>query len=121
MTGRLILPAATADIASINIPHGTAPTTPTDGDIWTTTKSIMARINGNTRTFYHNGNASTAALTTVSQVDAEAGTSTTVRAWTAKRVRQAIDARAWTNETLVVGTVEPSPITGKTILWIDTN
>lgn len=121
MSGKLNFVASTTNDASINIPHGTAPTTPTDGDIWTTTTSIMARINGNTRTFYHNGNASTAALTTVSQGDAEAGTSTTVRAWTAQRVRQAIDARAWTNETLVIGTVEPSPITGKTILWIDMN
>lgn len=42
-----------------------------------------------------------AILSTVSQVDAEAGTSTTGRIWTAQRVAQAIDARALTgNESI---------------------
>jgi hypothetical protein len=41
--------AATATgYASINIPHGTAPTTPGDGDVWTTTAGIYVRINGGT-------------------------------------------------------------------------
>lgn len=41
-----IAPAATTSITSIRIPHGTAPTSPTNGDIWTTTQGIYARING---------------------------------------------------------------------------
>jgi len=119
MTGKLTLPIAITSSASMNIPHGTTPTTLVNGDIWTTTASILARINGTTRTFYHNGNAATAALSTVSQSEAEAGTATTTRAWTAQRVRQAIDARAWTNETLLWGGTEPDPVVGKTIIWVD--
>jgi len=32
--------------ASINIPHGAVPSTPLDGDVWTTTAGYFARING---------------------------------------------------------------------------
>lgn len=42
----IIAPAATTSIPSIRIPHGTAPSSPTNGDIWTTTTSFMARLNG---------------------------------------------------------------------------
>jgi hypothetical protein len=89
MTGKLTLPAGTTGSASLNIPHGAAPTTPVNGDLWTTTTSLIGRINGTTRTFYHNGN-----LATVSQAEAEAGTATSTRAWTAQRVNQAIQALA---------------------------
>src|SRR5512134_1217721 len=34
--------------ASINLPHGTTPTSIEDGDIWTTTAGLFARINGST-------------------------------------------------------------------------
>lgn len=34
--------------ASINIPHGTAPTSPNNGDCWTTTAGLYCRINGAT-------------------------------------------------------------------------
>lgn len=33
---------------SINIPHGTAPSTPANGDIWTTTAGLFVRANGTT-------------------------------------------------------------------------
>ncbi len=45
-TGR----ASTTASAGFNIPHGTAPTTPTNGDIWTTTTGLFAQINGVTQT-----------------------------------------------------------------------
>ena len=48
-TGKVVLPAATTSIASLNAPHGTAPTTPVNGDIWTTTAALFARINGATQ------------------------------------------------------------------------
>ena len=32
--------------ASINIPHGAVPSTPVNGDVWTTTAGFFARING---------------------------------------------------------------------------
>ena len=43
------IPSVTAS-AGFNIPHGVAPTTPVNGDIWTTTTSIQWRANGATRT-----------------------------------------------------------------------
>jgi hypothetical protein len=44
----LQLQAPTTANASINLPHGTAPTSPTDGDLWTTTSGLYGRINGST-------------------------------------------------------------------------
>lgn len=44
-TSRLILPASTASVAPLRIPHGTATSSLTNGDIWTTTTGIYAYIN----------------------------------------------------------------------------
>lgn len=41
-----IFPAATTSIPSIRLPHGTAPTSPVNGDMWTTTAGLFVRING---------------------------------------------------------------------------
>lgn len=84
---KFYLPASVAGAASLNLPAGAAPTTPADGDIWATTAALVARINGATRTLWDDGN-----LATVAQAEAEAGTATTPRAWTAQRVAQAIAA-----------------------------
>jgi hypothetical protein len=40
--------AATTAGASINLPHGTAPTSPVNGDVWTTTAGTFVRVNGTT-------------------------------------------------------------------------
>lgn len=48
MTGTLVLPAATTSIPSIRLPHGSDPTSPTNGDIWTTSTGMYVRINGST-------------------------------------------------------------------------
>jgi hypothetical protein len=45
----LLTVASTSGSAGLSIPHGTAPTTPTNGDIWTTTAGLYVRINGVTR------------------------------------------------------------------------
>lgn len=50
MTGKLTLPASTTSAASANIPHGTAPTSPSNGDVWSTTAGLFVRINGSTKT-----------------------------------------------------------------------
>lgn len=42
---------STTGAASINIPHGATPTAPANGDIWTTTAGLFARINGATIQF----------------------------------------------------------------------
>ncbi len=41
------IPSVTAS-AGFNVPHGAAPTTPVNGDIWTTTAGLFYRINGAT-------------------------------------------------------------------------
>ena len=49
--GPVLISASTTSRAGLNLPHGTAPTTPNNGDIWTTTTGVFARINGTTITF----------------------------------------------------------------------
>lgn len=44
----LATPAATTAKSSIRLPHGSAPTSPVDGDMWTTTAGLFVRINGAT-------------------------------------------------------------------------
>lgn len=48
MSGFLNLPASTAGAATLNVPSGVPPTTPTDGDQWYSSaqKSLQASING---------------------------------------------------------------------------
>ena len=41
---------STTDHPSLRIPHGSAPTSPTNGDLWTTTSGMFVRINGVTKT-----------------------------------------------------------------------
>lgn len=43
-----LFPAATTSIPSIRLPHGTAPSSPTNGDMWTTTNGLFVQINGST-------------------------------------------------------------------------
>jgi len=45
--------------AGLNLPHGTAPTTPVNGDIWTTTTSLQWRRNGATATVANSSLANT--------------------------------------------------------------
>ncbi|AFQ45147.1 hypothetical protein [Desulfosporosinus meridiei] len=87
--GKINLPASTDSTASLNLPHGVTPTSPVNGDVWTTTTGIITRINGSTRTLAH-----TSTWSTVSQAEAEAGVATSTRLWTAQRVAQAIVANA---------------------------
>lgn len=46
--GLLLTSASTATSAGLRLPHGTAPTSPTNGDCWTTTAGLFCRINGST-------------------------------------------------------------------------
>jgi hypothetical protein len=43
-----ILPAATTSLSSLRVPHGSAPTSPVNGDLWTTTTGMFVRVNGST-------------------------------------------------------------------------
>lgn len=45
---QLNLPAGTTAISSMRLAHGAAPTSPVNGDMWTTTSGLFVRINGGT-------------------------------------------------------------------------
>jgi hypothetical protein len=47
-TGPVITAASATGGAGFRLPHGAAPSSPTNGDIWTTTSGLLARINGAT-------------------------------------------------------------------------
>jgi hypothetical protein len=47
---QLLLTASTTAKSSVRIAHGAAPTSPVDGDMWTTTAGLFIRINGVTKT-----------------------------------------------------------------------
>jgi hypothetical protein len=49
--GSLVLAASTTATPSLNMPAGTAPTSPTNGDIWFDGTDIKMRIGGATKTF----------------------------------------------------------------------
>ena len=48
-SGKVSTIASTTANAGFNIAHGVAPSVPVDGDIWTTTGGVFARINSSTR------------------------------------------------------------------------
>jgi hypothetical protein len=50
VTKKITAPASATAQASVNIPHGAAPTTPANGDMWTTSAGLFIRINGVTKT-----------------------------------------------------------------------
>jgi len=48
-TAKITFFTSTIGSASINIPHGAVPTTLVNGDLWTTTGGVFARVNGSTQ------------------------------------------------------------------------
>jgi hypothetical protein len=48
MTGKLTTAQSTTAGAGLNLPPGAAPTTPLNGDVWTTTAGVFSQINGAT-------------------------------------------------------------------------
>ena len=75
-TGLVSTVASTTTTAGLRIPHGTAPTSPVNGDIWTTTGNIQWRRNGGTQTIPNQGTSNTfsaGAKQTVSHSSTTAG------------------------------------------------
>ncbi len=67
-----IFPAGTTGVSSLRIPHGSAPTSPVNGDFWTTSAGgLFARINGATINY---GSANISGLTTTAFVTANGAT-----------------------------------------------
>ena len=58
-TGEVITPASTTATAGLTIPHGTAPTTPVNGEVWTTTGGYFWRQNGSTKQAMNLGDTQT--------------------------------------------------------------
>jgi len=48
LAGLVVTVTPTAASAGFRLPHGTAPSSPTDGDVWTTTAGLYVRVNGAT-------------------------------------------------------------------------
>lgn len=46
--GKVTTVATSTANAGLRLPHGTAPTSPVDGDVWTTTAGLYVRVNGST-------------------------------------------------------------------------
>lgn len=46
--GTVTTAASVTGGAGVNLPHGVAPTTPVNGDVWTTTAGVYTRVNGAT-------------------------------------------------------------------------
>lgn len=49
--GKMTIAACTTSYASLNIPSGTAPTSPSNGDMWNDGTNVYFRIGGTTKTF----------------------------------------------------------------------
>jgi hypothetical protein len=58
-TGKINTPATTAASAFLNLPHGTVPSAPVNGDLFTTTFDLGCRINGTSRYFAQKSNSNT--------------------------------------------------------------
>lgn len=69
LTGKLTVATSTATAAGINLPPGVNPTTPIDGDIWTTSTNLNVRINGLTKQI-----ASTDQWSTLTKSEIDVGT-----------------------------------------------
>jgi hypothetical protein len=48
-TGKVITVASATGSSGFNLPHGAAPTSPVDGDLWSTTTGFSGRVNGVTQ------------------------------------------------------------------------
>lgn len=62
-TGKVTTAASASGGAGFNIPQGAAPTSPVNGDLWTTSAGLYAQINGATVGPFGNGTAAFAGLT----------------------------------------------------------
>ena len=62
LTGELITAASTTASAGLNLPQGSAPTSPVNGDVWTTSAGLFIRIAGTTIGPVGPGNLATASV-----------------------------------------------------------
>ena len=67
-SGLALTAASATGGAGLRLPHGAAPTSPTNGDVWTTTAGIYARINGATVGPFGAGGGMSNPLTTTGDI-----------------------------------------------------
>lgn len=101
-TGRVDTVLSATSGAGFNLPHGAAPTSPINGDLWTTTSGLFARINGTTQQAAPL--ASPTFTGTPAAPTAAANTNTTQVATTAFVIGQASSTTPAMNGTAAVGT-----------------
>lgn len=74
LNGKVVGPAGAAASASFNAAHGAAPTSPVNGDFWTTTAALFVRLNGVTQTIVTlAGGTFTGEIVTVASATSSAG------------------------------------------------
>lgn len=74
MTGRLTTVASASGGSGFRLPHGAAPTSPVNGDLWTTTAAAFIRLNGTTQTLATlAGGTFTGALNYATETDVASG------------------------------------------------
>lgn len=127
MTGPLVLPAATTLIPSARLPHGTAPTAPTNGDVWSTTAGFFGRVNGVNITFSYNTLTETFSNKTIDTANsnvlkvngntlaATAGTATITLPNVTATLATLAGTETFTNKTLTSPTINGGTSAGVTI------
>lgn len=101
-TGPIITPASTTSAAGLRIPNGTAPTTPTDGDVWTingASGSFLWRAGGVTYAAPALGVANTYTAAARQQVSHSTASSGLRIAAVASDITTPVAGDVWTNST----------------------
>lgn len=98
ITGKLQAAASTLTSAGLNLPQGTAPSAPVNGDLWTTSAGLYARIAGSTV-----GPLGSGTVTSVSVVSANGVSGTVATPTTTPAI------------TLSLGAITPSTVNGVTL------
>jgi hypothetical protein len=75
-SGKLVTAASTTTQAGLNLPAGAAPTSPVNGDLWTTTAGLFARINGGTLGPFGTSSGTVSSIATTSPISGGTITST---------------------------------------------
>lgn len=78
LNGELVLVASSGANAGLNMPPGTAPSAPINGDMWTTTAGLFVQVNGGTVGPLGTGGGGTLPSCTTSQIPYYASSGTTL-------------------------------------------
>ena len=113
----LQLNAPTTGSATVNLPHGTAPTSPADGDCWTTTAGLYCRISGATVGPY----GQSAAIAADSLVGNFTGSSASPTSQALPSCSGSNDALYYDTTTHTIGCHAPSGAGGGTVTSIATS